>query len=109
MNRRTFIRTGAAAATTLISPSWMNALAGESPKWPIGVFNRAWTNWSYDLALDGIAAAGYPLTGLLSGHRGEMFTSAAATPEYLDDLKRRITKRGWVSTSRQFISGRKRH
>jgi sugar phosphate isomerase/epimerase len=60
----------------------------------MGAFNRAWTNWSYDLALDGVAAAGYRLTGLLSGHRGELFTSAAATPEYLDSLKRRIAQRG---------------
>ena len=68
--------------------------AQDHPKWPIGCFNRAWTNWSYDDALDGIAAAGYKLTGLLSGHRGEAFTSSKATPEYLDELKERIARRG---------------
>ena len=64
--------------------------------WPIGCFNRPWTRWTYDEGLDGIKAAGYGITGLLSTHRGEAFTSAAATPEYLDGLKKRITARGLI-------------
>ena len=94
MNRRTFLQTVATAGAGLFVAPWGDGLAAEPPKWPIGCFNRAWTKWSYDVALDGIAAAGYKLTGLLSGHRGEEFTSAAATPEYLDGLKRRIAQRG---------------
>ena len=39
-------------------------------------------------------AAGYKLTGLLSGQGGEAFASSAATPEYLDGLKKRIAQRG---------------
>jgi sugar phosphate isomerase/epimerase len=70
------------------------AQASKSSRWAIGCFNRAWTNWSYDDALDGIAAAGYKLTGLLSSHRGEAFTSSNASPEYLDGLKKRISQRG---------------
>jgi sugar phosphate isomerase/epimerase len=72
----------------------LTAGASEKPVWPIGCFNRAWTNWSYDEALDGIAGAGYRLTGLLSSHRGEVFTAATATPEYLDGLRKRIAQRG---------------
>jgi sugar phosphate isomerase/epimerase len=68
--------------------------AAEGADWPIGCFNRPWTKWSFDDALDGIAAAGYKLTGLLSAHRGEAFTSSSATPEYLDGLKKRIAQRG---------------
>jgi len=94
MNRRTFIRTGAAAAAGLAGVSAPEALAADRTNWPIGCFNRPWTNWSYDEALDGIAAAGYKLTGLLSAHRGEVFTAATATPEYLDGLKKRIAQRG---------------
>lgn len=94
VNRRTFIETVGTAAAALASLPLAGALGAESPGWPIGCFNRAWTKWSYDDALDGIAAAGYKLTGLLSAHKGEAFTSAEATPEYLDDLKKRITKRG---------------
>ncbi|HWW00817.1 MAG TPA: sugar phosphate isomerase/epimerase [Candidatus Acidoferrum sp.] len=94
MNRRTFIHTTTVATTALASAPWTNAVAAEKLNWPIGCFNRAWTNWSYDTALDGIAAAGYKLTGLLSGRRGEAFTSSAATPEYLDGLKKRIAQRG---------------
>jgi L-ribulose-5-phosphate 3-epimerase len=93
MNRRTFIRT-TTALTAAAGSSWIYATASEKPLWPIGCFNRAWTNWSYDEALDGIAAAGYKLTGLLSGHRGEVFTASSATPEYLEGLKKRIAQRG---------------
>lgn len=94
MNRRIFIRTTTAAATALAGAPWAFGRASQSSTWPIGCFNRAWTAWSYDDALDGIAAAGYRLTGLLSGHRGEAFTSSAATPAYLDGLKQRIARRG---------------
>ncbi len=94
MNRRTFLQAAALGTTSLATLSWTSALAAEKTTWPIGCFNRAWTQWSYDDALDGIQAAGYKLTGLLSDQRGEAFTSSAATPEYLDGLKKRIAQRG---------------
>lgn len=94
MNRRTFIQTASVGA--LAGLSFTRAFAAEKPNWPIGCFNRPWTKWSYDDALDGIKAAGYKLTGLLSTHKGEAFTSSAATPEYLDGLKKRIAQRGLV-------------
>src|SRR5712672_830044 len=94
MNRRTFIQTATVGATTLAGLPLTDVFAAERHNWPIGCFNRAWTNWNYDDALDGIKAAGYKLTGLLSGHRGEEFTSSGATAEYLDGLKKRIAQRG---------------
>jgi sugar phosphate isomerase/epimerase len=94
MNRRTFIHAAAATGAVMANAPWTNVFAAEKPNWPIGCFNRPWTAWSYDEALGGIAAAGYKLTGLLSVHKGEAFTSSAATPEYLDGLKKRITQRG---------------
>lgn len=94
MNRRTFIRTAGTTVAVLATGLGAEARAAGRPDWPLGCFNRPWTKWSYDEALDGIAAAGYKLTGLLSGHRGEAFTSSAATPEYLDGLKKRIAQRG---------------
>jgi sugar phosphate isomerase/epimerase len=94
MNRRTFLQKAALSSTALASLPLSNAFAAEKPAWPIGCFNRPWTKWSYDDALDGIAAAGYKLTGLLTGQKGEAFTSSAATPEYLDSLKKRIAQRG---------------
>lgn len=93
MNRRTFIQTATVSAASA-GLSLGSAFAAEKTDWPIGCFNRAWTKWSYDDALDGIATAGYKLTGLLTGQRGEAFTSSAATPEYLDGLKKRIAQRG---------------
>lgn len=92
MNRRAFIRT--VATSSLVTLPLCRGLAADAPDWPIGCFNRAWTKWSFEEALDGIAAAGYKLTGLLTGHKGEAFTSSAATPEYLEGLKKRIAKRG---------------
>src|SRR5688500_13701312 len=92
MNRRTFIHTATAGAASLATLS--TVIAAERTSWPIGCFNRPWAKWSYDDALDGIAAAGYKLTGLLSGQRGEAFTSFGATPEYLETLKKRIAQRG---------------
>lgn len=111
MNRRTFLQTTAAAVTaSAISPLLQSAAAHATAKgatWPIGCFNRAWTKWSYDTALDGIVAAGYKLTGLLSRHpiyaagsttptpgQTEAFAGAEATPEYLESLRQRITSRG---------------
>src|SRR5207247_5837521 len=98
MNRRSFLRTATVATTALAGMSLQRAFGAENAFektiWPIGCFNRAWTKWSYDDVLAGIKAAGYKLTGLLSGQSGEAFASSAATPEYLDRLKKRIAKRG---------------
>jgi len=94
MTRREFFWTAAAAATVARVTELSAVVQSLSVAWPIGCFNRPWTKWTYDEGLDGIRAAGYRLTGLLSAHRGEAFTSAAATPDYLDGLKRRIAQRG---------------
>src|SRR5712692_7120950 len=94
MNRRVFLQTATLSATALAALPISNSFAAEPPQWPIGCFNRPWTKWSYDDALDGVAAAGYKLTGLLTGQTSEAFTSSAATPEYLDELKKRIAQRG---------------
>lgn len=81
----------------LASMAWANAAAAESAGWHIGCFNRAWAKWRFDEALDGIAAAGYQLIGLISPQQGEAFTSSAATPEYLEGLKKRIMQRGQMA------------
>ena len=98
LNRRQFLEASAVvAAGTLLRVSDLSAaMQSLGTNWPIGCFNRPWTRWSYDEGLDGIKAAGYGITGLLSAHRGEAFTSAAATPEYLDGLKKRIAARGLI-------------
>lgn len=94
ITRRSFLESASVGVTALAASPWACARAAEPVKWPVGCFNRPWTKWSYDEALDGIAAAGYKLTGLLSSHRGEAFTLPSATPEYLDGLKKRIAQRG---------------
>jgi sugar phosphate isomerase/epimerase len=96
MNRRSFLKKSALATTALAVLPLPRLFAAGKPDWKIGCFNRAWTQWSYDDALDGIAAAGYKFTGLLTGHKGEAFTSSAATPEYLEGLKKRVAQRGLI-------------
>ena len=100
MNRRQFIqKTTLAAAGSALAIS--AASAEPSPKgvdWPIGCFNRPWlgpkNSWKYDTALDGIKAAGYKITGLLTRPgKDEPLIGSDATPEYLDGLKKRIAAR----------------
>src|SRR5947199_7218896 len=102
MNRRLFLQTTAMAATaTTICPLTCAEAADTKPKgvrWPIGCFNRPWAgdkkNWGYDAALDGIKAAGYKLTGLMTRGPKEPLTGSDATPEYLAELKKKISARG---------------
>lgn len=91
--RREFLTTLSTAAALTALPA-LQAAAAKPSAWPIGCFNRPWTKWSYDETLDGIKAAGYTWTGLLSPTKADVFTSAAATPEYLAELKRKIAARG---------------
>lgn len=96
-NRRKFIRDVASAgvAMMLIGQDLISA-ADHQPgvKWPIGCFNRPWTPFTYDQAIDGIKNAGFGLTGILGDHVEEPFTASAATQVYLDSLRERIRKSG---------------
>ena len=94
MQRREFIQ-GLASATAIIAGSRsVLAAANQGLSWPIGCFNRPWSKWDYDTALDGMKAAGYKITGLLSQSREEPMIGTHATPEYLRKLKERIAARG---------------
>lgn len=92
-----------AAAITSIAPLANAAPADEKAKsagvgWPIGCFNRPWAgdkkNWGFNAALDGIKAASYKLTGLLTRTPKEPFAGSDATPEYLTELKKKIAAHG---------------
>jgi hypothetical protein len=97
VNRRAFLHT-TASALALIPLNRITAASSPGVRWPIGCFNRPWVNdrkgWTQDTALDGIKAAGYTLTGLLSRTAKEPFIGADATPEYLAALKQKIAARG---------------
>ena len=102
MNRRQFLHTTALAATAGALLPLDSLSAADKPKgvgWPIGCFNRPWIgdktrSWGYDTALDGIKAAGYKLTGMLTRTANEPFIGSDATPEYLAALKKKIAARG---------------
>jgi len=93
MKRRDFIRqsAGGAAALAIAGPA---EVWGRGVNWPIGCFNRPWTRWPFDDALKQIKSAGYDLTGLLSRTRDEAFIGVAATPEYIDGLRKRLSASG---------------
>jgi sugar phosphate isomerase/epimerase len=110
MNRRSFLF-GAVIATSVATVNSARCRAAnpatlKSVQWPIGCFNRPWGKWSFDEALDGIKAAGYKLTGLLTRTKEEPFIGGEATPEYLDGLKKRIAARGLTAN---MASLRSRH
>ncbi len=99
LSRRHFLTTTAAGLAAAFVPSAMHAADRKksgATAWPIGCFNRPWRDWGYDAALDGIKAAGYKWTGLLTAlpGEGEIFTGSAAKPEYLEALKKKIAARG---------------
>jgi sugar phosphate isomerase/epimerase len=103
MNRRQFLHTTTLAATAgaLLPLDTLSAAEkSKSVDWPIGCFNRPWLGskdkpWGYDTALEGIKAAGYKLTGLLTRPgKDEPLLGSDATAEYLAGLKKRIGARG---------------
>ena len=96
LSRRGFIAAASATAATAMLPNLAAAADQKTAgvNWPIGCFNRPWTKWGYDTALDSIKAAGYSLTGLLSVTKDEPFIGSAATPGYLAALKKKIAARG---------------
>src|ERR1051325_7053877 len=100
MNRRQFVQNTALATAAMTSlPLTLSAADDKkAARWAIGDFYRPWAgdkkNWGYDAALDGMKAAGYRLTGLLTRTEHNPFTGADATEEYLDELKKKIAARG---------------
>jgi sugar phosphate isomerase/epimerase len=95
MNRREFVqRSVASGMVVALDLGRPRDGAASAVKWPIGCFNRPWTTWSFDDALKQIKAAGYDTTGLLTRTKEEPFIGSDATPEYLTQLKQRITASG---------------
>jgi sugar phosphate isomerase/epimerase len=94
MNRRQFIEQTSLAMSAASLTSLRTTESEAAVKWTVGCFNRPWTKWSFDETLDGIKAAGYKITGLLSRTKQEPFIGAEATPEYLSALKGKLSSRG---------------
>ena len=91
MNRREFL-TAVAAGVSL--PCADAAQRSRGPRWPIGCFNRPWTKWDFDATLKGIREAGYGIVGLLTTTKEDPFIGSDATPEYLQNLKKKIGSHG---------------
>ncbi|HEV8542549.1 MAG TPA: sugar phosphate isomerase/epimerase [Verrucomicrobiae bacterium] len=94
MNRREFLFQTAAATSGLACLNRVRVFAESTGvTWPIGCFNRAWSKWGIDAALDGIKGAGYTLAGLLTRTKADPFVGSDSTPEYLQALKTKIAAR----------------
>ena len=48
--------------------------AAKTPRWQIGCYTRPWAGHDYQVAFDGIAAAGFKYAGLMSGKTGNVVT-----------------------------------
>lgn len=95
-SRRRFIaQTGIVAAGAAFGPGMLEAKTAPTD-WKIGCFNRPWSKWSYDDALDGLKKAGFKATGLVGRHKTspESLLTPDAPAEYLNRLKERIAARG---------------
>jgi sugar phosphate isomerase/epimerase len=95
--RREFIcdsTTVLAGAAMLSRTSALLAKPAPAVTWPVGCFNRPWTQWSFDETLKAIRSAGYGTTGLLTRTKMDPFIAADATPEYLESLKQAIAASG---------------
>jgi sugar phosphate isomerase/epimerase len=84
----------AAASAAFLPVAGIAADKSSPTRWPVGCFNRPWTKWTFDEALDSIKAAGYQWTGLLTATKTDVLTNSTATPEYLAALKQKIAARG---------------
>ena len=95
LTRRHFLQmTSSATAGAIVGCA--SAATSTTPvrNWPVGCFNRPWTMWGYDATLNGIQAAGYPLTGLLTRTQADPFIGVEATPDYLAALRGKISAHG---------------
>lgn len=116
MNRRNWLH-AALIATASASSSPFSRLAtnralaanerasSSDPRaWRIGVFNRAWASWGLDETLKAIKSAGFATLGLIGTQQQELLTGNDATPESLDEVKRKITDAGLqlVNTALRF-------
>ncbi|MFQ5811065.1 MAG: sugar phosphate isomerase/epimerase family protein [Armatimonadota bacterium] len=59
----------------------------------LGCFNRPWSEYDYDDALAGMAAAGYTVTGFMRQQK-EALVDADSTPEQMEQLKAQVAKHG---------------
>ena len=88
LSRRHFIGQIVVATTgiTIIS-------AAKTPRWQIGCYTRPWAGLDYQVAFDGIAAAGFKYAGLMSGKTGNIVTKDT-TPEQANVIAGEAKSRG---------------
>jgi sugar phosphate isomerase/epimerase len=100
LSRRRFLAQAgiATASATTFGPKILASKPANpaKPNWSIGCFNRPWSKWSYNDALDGLKKAGFKTTGLVGRHKTskESLLTPDAPTDYLDRLKERIAVRG---------------
>ncbi|MBN1124011.1 MAG: neutral/alkaline non-lysosomal ceramidase N-terminal domain-containing protein [Sedimentisphaerales bacterium] len=67
LSRREFLGTGAAlGAGTVLSGRLMGGQKADKEDWRIGIYTRPWDQYTYQVALDAIAEAGFKYAGLMT-------------------------------------------
>lgn len=97
MNRRHFLRAVSVSTAAIAALGEPVVSASGALNWPVGCFNRPWSKWGVDAALDGTKEAGFKVFGLLTRTKTDPFISTDATPEYLEALKKKIAARGLIA------------
>lgn len=89
MNRREFIKYSALIGGAVTLGKAGNTRAART-NWPIGCFNRPWTNWSFDQTLQEVKRGGFASIGLLTRTKEEPFIGVEADNAYVNALGARI-------------------
>ena len=105
--RRSFVKTAALAVggTRFFGESSLFSAATTEIKttgsgWQIGCYTRPWDQYEYQVALDGIAEAGYKYVGIMTAKgKSWVIINLQTTPEEVAQLKESIAQRGLKTLS----------
>jgi len=99
INRRQFIQS---MATVIGASALAPALAAPPAEaaWQIGCYTRPWDQWEFQVALDGIAEAGFKYAGIMTGKsKTWVLITVDTTPEQAAAMNQAVIKRGLKTLS----------
>jgi len=97
VTRRQFIGTMITATVLAGLTKDVDGERAES-RWQIGCYTRPWANFDYQVALDGIATAGFKYAGLMTAKGGNIVT-VKTTPEEAAAIGAEVKQRGLKAIS----------
>jgi sugar phosphate isomerase/epimerase len=98
MNRRQFLQTTTLAAASAVGPAFPAEEAEDA--WQIGCYTRPWDQWEFQVALDGIAEAGFKYAGIMTGKsKTWVIITVDTKPEEAAKIGEEVKKRGLKTLS----------